>query len=377
MPNKDQFLLDPEVTFLNHGSFGACSKEVYEDLLFWQRALELQPVKYFEKTIFEKLEDSRSALSNYVNCDKDDLVLVPNPSTAINTVAKSLQLCEGDEILATDHEYGAMDRTWQFVCNKTKSKYIQVPYDLPIVSKKEFINSFLSRINKNTKVIFISHITSPTGLIFPVREICDAVKNEKIITIIDGAHAPAHIDLNIKELCPDIYTGACHKWMCSPKGVSFLYVNKSLQKKIDPLIVSWGWNSDNPSHSLFLDYHQYQGTRDMGAFLTIPKAINFLKNNNWEEVSSNCKIQTKLAREKLIDALNSFSICSEEWIGQMCSVPINVKDIQSYRNILIEKYKIEIPIFKWRDKSLIRLSFQAYNSQDDVDKLIEAIKDIE
>ena len=322
---KDQFLLDPKVTYLNHGSFGACSKEVYKNLLYWQRELELQPVKYFEQTIFENLETSRSELSSYVNCDKDDLVLVQNPSTAINTVAKSLKLNKGDEILSTDHEYGAMDKTWQFICNKLGSKYIQIPFDFPLENKDQFINSFLSKINKKTKVIFISHITSPTGLVFPVKEICNAVKNEKIITIIDGAHAPGHIDLNIKEICPDVYTGACHKWMCSPKGVSFLYVNKSLQNKIDPLIVSWGWNSDTPSHSLFLDYHQYQGTRDMGAFLTIPKVIKFLKENNWQEIAKKCRLETKLARKKIIMALDSYSICSDDWLGQMCSVPIHPK----------------------------------------------------
>ena len=159
-------------------------------------------------------------------------------------------------------------------------------------------------------MIFLSHITSSTGLIFPADEICKIAKKKKILCIIDGAHVPGHINLNIKDIDPDIYVGACHKWMCSPKGVSFLYVKKSLQNMIDPLVVSWGYEAESPGHSQFLDYHQWQGTKDMSAYLTIPKTIEFLNTNNWKKISAECRKINLWAREEINNLLGEKSLCS-------------------------------------------------------------------
>ena len=152
-----------------------------------------------------------------------------------------------------------MDRAWKSLCNKTGSVYINQNIPLPLLSKEHFIDEFKKGISERTKVIFLSHITSPTALVFPVEEICDIAREKNIITIIDGAHAPAQLDLDISDINPDFYSGACHKWMCSPKGASFLYAKKSFQDTIDPLVISLGWESDVPSNSRFLDYHQHQG----------------------------------------------------------------------------------------------------------------------
>ena len=373
---KQLFLLNPKITYLNHGSFGACPKPIFNSLIHWQKVLETEPVKLLDGEIYQHLENSREVLSSYINCHKDDVVFFPNPSTALNTVIKSLKLNNDDEILTSDHEYGALDRTWNFICKKTGAKYIKQTISLPLDTKEQFIKAFLSGYTKKTKVIFLSHITSSTGLIFPVQEICDFAKNKGILCIIDGAHIPGHIPLNINKLNPDIYTGACHKWMCAPKGTSFLYVKKDLQPMIDPLVVSWGYESEEPSHSQFLDYHQWQGTRDMSAFLTLPSVISFLKQHNWEKVSKQCKDNTIIARKKINDFLNQKAIASDEFLGQMASIKINYKDSKELYKKLYKTYNIQVPIFKWKDSLFLRISMQGYNSMDDIDKLIYALKEI-
>ena len=218
---KSQFILDPDIIHLNHGSYGASPKPIFDSLIKWQKKLEYEPVRHLGYDIFKYLEISRDALSDFVGCNKDDIIFSPNPSTALNTVIKSLDLKKGDEILTTNHEYGALDKTWSFICKRTGAKYINQPITLPLKSKQDFIAEFSMGITTKTKVILLSHITSPTALIFPVKEICKIARKLNILCIIDGAHVPGHITLDIKKLDPDIYTGACHKWMLCPKGVSF------------------------------------------------------------------------------------------------------------------------------------------------------------
>ena len=371
---KSQFMLDPEITNLNHGSFGATPKPIFDSLVNWQKKLELNPTKHLGYDIYDFLKESRSALADYIHCDKDDIVFFPNPSTALNTVIKSLDLKPGDEILSSNHEYGALDKTWNYMCKKTGIKYIQTTIPLPLISKKDFINLFLKKITKRTKVIFLSHITSSTGLIFPIEEICNIAKEKNIISIIDGAHAPGHINLNIKKLDPDVYTGACHKWMCSPKGTAFLYVKKKLQNIIDPLVISWGYESDNPRPSQFLDYLEWQGTNDVSSYLTIPDTINFLEKNNWQDVAKKCRKLNIWARDEINKLLEIKSISDDKFLGQMSSIPIISKDILQDQIKFYLKYKIQIPFIKWHDKEFFRISIQAYNSKEDIVKLLEALK---
>ena len=211
-PNlKNQFFLDPKTIFLNHGSFGACAKPIYQNLLKWQKKLEKEPVKFFEETIFEAIQKSREALGQYINCSEMDLIFFQNPTTAINTVAKSIKLEDGDEVLSTNHIYGALDRTWQYICAKKKAKFVKANITCPIRAKDDFLKQFYTYINEQTKVIFLSHITSMTAIKFPIEEIIKFAKKNHILTIIDGAHAPGHITLDLKKLDADIYTGACHK----------------------------------------------------------------------------------------------------------------------------------------------------------------------
>ena len=373
---KSMFMLDPKITYLNHGSFGACPKIVFESLINWQKVLEKNPLQHLGFDIYKYLENSRNHLGTYINCNKDDLVFSPNPSTALNTVIKSLKLNSNDEILTTNHEYGALDKSWNFICKKTGAKYRKQNISLPLLSKEKFLDEFCKGFNKKTKIIFISHITSATGLIFPIEEICDFAKQKNILCIIDGAHVPGHINLNIEKLNPDIYVGACHKWMCTPKGVSFLYVKKELQNMIDPLVVSWGYEAEKPSHSKFLDYHQWQGTNDVSAYLTMPDVIKFLNKNNWTDVSTKCKKDTIIARDMILKFLNTRPISNHKFLGQMSSMEISYKNPELLCKKLAEDYNIHIPAFNWNNKIMLRISMQAYNSLEDIDKLIFALKNI-
>ncbi|HTB32333.1 MAG TPA: aminotransferase class V-fold PLP-dependent enzyme [Bacteroidia bacterium] len=381
MPNsplKSQFLLNPDITYLNFGSFGACPRPVFEEYQRYQLELETEPVQFIAVNGLEYLKKSREALATYVNCNAYDLVYTTNPSYAVNIVAKNFKLNAGDEILSTDLEYGALDRTWNYYCRKAGAKYVRQHIELPLVSKEKFIEDFFKGLTKNTKAIFISHITSATALIFPVKEIVDMAKAKGLFTIVDGAHVPGHIALDITALNPDVYTGACHKWMCTPKGCSFLYVKKEHQHWFDPLVISWGYEAAKPSNSQFLDYHQTQGTRDFSAFLTVPKAIEFLKENDWTKVAAHSR---EIAHRNYLRFCDLFGTkllapITDEFLGQMCSIQIPTNEPEQIQRLLFEKYKIEIPVMRQDTTIYMRYSINAFNFQDDLDKLFNAVKEI-
>ena len=375
---KSQFLLHPNITFLNHGSFGACPKPIFEEFQRFQLELETEPVDFIQRKQPKYLKTARESLAKFVGCQAEDLFFTANPTFAINVIMRSIMLKAGDEILATNHEYGAMDRTWNFYCKKSGAKYIRQNISLPIVSKEQIIAEFWKGYNQNTKVIFLNQMSSATALIFPVKEICDKAKELGLITIVDGAHVPGHIDLDITALNPDYYTATLHKWMLAPKGSSFLYVKPELQDALEPLVVSWGYESVAPGESQFLDYHELQGTRDVSAFLCTPKVVEFLEQNNWKAVSKSCKQIVFNNYQRFCDLLNTKPLCpiSAEFLGQMASVPVNTKKPAELKEVLYSKYKIQVPVMPLNDKIYIRFSINAYNSQEDLDILYKALQEI-
>lgn len=381
MPSlKDQFLLAPDIHYLNFGSFGACPKPIFENLQYWQRLLEMEPVQFIAMNGPKNLAESRGALATFIGCaDKDDLVYITNPSFGVNLVARNFPLSPGDEILTTDIEYGACDRIWDFYCEKARAVYRRQKIRLPITGKDAFIENFFEGLRPGTKAIFISQITSSTALILPVREICEIARSKGLITIVDGAHVPGHIPLNIAELKADFYTGACHKWMMAPKGCSFLYANKKAQEMLrDPLVISWGYKAMKPTNSKFLDYNQMIGTRDFSAFLTIPACIRFMKEHNWPEVSKKCRHLVLANAERFLSLVGSKPLAplTTEWIGQMLSIPIKTNDPEQLQQRLFADYKIEIPVTRQANDLYLRYSINGFNTVEDLDALYEAIKEI-
>lgn len=372
---SQHFLLRNDITFLNFGSFGACVKPVFNRYQQYQLELEQQPVEFITVNGPKYLERSRKALGDYLQCHQDDLVFVTNPSYAVNIIAKSLALQPGDEILTTNLEYGACDKTWEYYCEKSGARYKKQAIRFPIQSKEDVVEQFCAGITPNTKLIFISHLTSSTGLRLPIEEILAVAEEKGIMSFVDGAHGPAQVPVNLGTLQADIYTGACHKWMMTPKGSSFLYVRRDLQPLFDPLIVSWGYKAQFPSHSQFLDYHQMQGTRDFSAFLTIPDSIEFMQQHNWESVAADCRKLVQHNASEFCEILNTSPLApiTDDFIAQLFSAEIKTKEPEKLKAHLINEYKIEIPVMRHGDKVYLRYSINAFNNQQDLDKLFASL----
>ncbi|MEM7111621.1 MAG: aminotransferase class V-fold PLP-dependent enzyme [Chloroflexota bacterium] len=373
---REQFLLDPNVVFLNHGSFGATPRPVFEAYQAWQRRLERQPVLLLGREVEEHLADARHALGDYLHVDGDDLVYVPNATFGVNLVARSLDLTQGDEVLTTDHEYGACDRVWRFLQQKRGFRYVQQHIPLPTDSPEEMVEHFWQGVTPNTKLIYLSHITSSTALRLPVESICRRAREAGILTLIDGAHAPGQIPLNLTEIGADFYTGNCHKWLCAPKGAAFLYARREAQILLEPLVVSWGWESRTPSHSSFIDQLQWLGTNDPSAYLAVPAAIQFQADNDWTAVRQQCHQLAKeaLAKISAVTGLPPLYPADDRFFQQLFIAPLPLCDLATLKSDLYDEFRIEVPLTQWRDYQFVRVSVQGYNNHADLDRLVTALK---
>ena len=373
---KDQFLLDPEIRYLNHGSFGACPKPILENCQLWQNALEREPVQFITKTAPKALSVSKQVLAKYIGCNAEDFFFISNPTMGINQVVKSLSFQSGDEVLTTNLEYGAIDKTFEFYSKKNGFTYRKQNISLPLISKELFLQQFWEGYNENTKAISIGQCTSATALVFPVKEICERAKELGLITIVDGAHVPGHIPLSLAKIKADFYTGTLHKWLLGPKGSTFLYVNKNFQRLLEPLIISWGYEAANPTKSKFLEENEMQGTRDISAFLTVPAIMKFFVENDMEKRTAACRKVILEQYPEFCELLKTEPLCpvTEEFLGQMCSLPIQTENPLALKETLYNDYQIEIPVMFARDQNYLRISYQVYNSLDDLQYLKETIK---
>lgn len=379
------FLLRDDVVFLNHGSFGACPRPVFETYQAWQLELERQPVAFLGRNLTERTAVPRVALSAFLGTTAENIVGLVNATEGLNIVAQSLDLKEGDEILTTDHEYSALEKTWAYVARRTGAKIVTVKVPMPFVSEEAFTEAILAAITDRTRVLFLSHITSATALVFPIERPIAEARKRGIWTVIDGAHAPGHIPLNLDAMGVDFYSGNCHKWLMTPKGSAFLYVRPELQGMINPLVISHGWTADSKlpdakgafGNSPFIDELEMQGTRDPAAWLTVPAAIEFRKEHDWDGVAAGCRdlaqdTARRLAALTGLEPLSTPEFCAP----QMVAMPIPDTDTLELSKALMARYAIEIPVFKWQDHSIVRVSVQGYNSKAQMDILIGALTEL-
>lgn len=392
MNRRSLFLLRPEVAFLNHGSFGACPRPVMERYQAWQIEAEGEPVEFHARRAAGLMATSRAALGAFIGADADDLVYVTNATVAVNIVARSLRLGADDEVLGTDHEYGACERVWRFLATRGGARYRQAHIPVPVTTHDDMLEQLFSQVGPSTRVLFISHITSPTALTFPVAEACRRARALGLITIVDGAHVPGQLPLDLRSIDADFYTGNLHKWLCAPKGAAFLYARREMQPMLDPLIVSWGYESIFNGPSRFIDEHEYRGTRDISPALAVPDAIEFQRANNWTDVVTDCHAMVCRARPLISEALDATPLApdgpassaygsgdapSSKWFTQMSAfiLPVGI-DGALLQKRLFDEHKVEIPTFSWNAHQTIRISIQGYNTWDDVERLLAGIRAI-
>lgn len=347
---KELFLLDPEVVYLNHGSFGACPRPVFEAYQRFQRELERQPVEFLalERRLPESLDAARHALAAFVGADPANLSFATNATSAVNTVVRSLTLEAGDEVAMGDDEYGGMERMWEHFARRTGARIVRAPFDELAPGPR-------------TRVVFCSHIEWTTGRVNDVASLCTRAREAGALTIVDGAHAPGQIELDLEALGADVYAGNCHKWMCAPKGSAFLYAAPGAQQHIEPLVVSWDWADGAAFHEL----HRWQGTRDPSAFLAVPAAIDFLAEHDWPRVRERC-------HALLAEADFGLTPLTDEFV-QMRGYRVDHDDPAALKRRLYDEHRIEVPIVETRHGWVLRVSVQAYNDAADLAALRDAL----
>jgi isopenicillin-N epimerase len=343
------FLLDPEVAYFNHGGYGACSFEVFDEYQRLQRELETDPTHFFVRRFEAAMWDARTALAAFVGAAPTDLVFTANATAALNAVVRSLRIRPEEEILTTKHEYGAILRTLGFI-----------RANVVLVEPHEVIDN----ISIRTRAIVVSHITSPTALVLPVEEICAAARRAGVLSIVDGAHVPGHIELDIASIGADVYAGTSSKWLGAPKGAGFLWARPEHQDWIEPLVVSWGYHED----AGFGERHGWQGTRDPAAYLAVPAAI-----------AAHAAFDGQAAVELADEA--------ERRLGQLGLRPLRGDRAPFMRAFtvrrqhpavlqsrLYDEHRVELPVYDWEDTTLARVSIGPYNDEADLDRLVDAFR---
>jgi len=364
---RREFLLDPEVAFLNHGSFGACPRPVFERYQAWQRELELEPIDFLDRRAPDLLAAARGALADYLGCAAKDVAFVENATTGVNLAARSLDLGPDDEVLATDLEYGACDLAWQWVCRRAGARYVRAGIPLPLDDPLTLVEALFAAASDRTRVLYVSHVTSETGLVLPLEAILARARELGLVTVVDGAHAPAQVPLNLARLGADFYAGNAHKWLCAPKGAGFLHVRPEHQERVEGAVVSWGYRPGGT----FVERIERQGTRDPAAWLAVPEAIRFQAERDWDGVRERCRRVALDARRELCDLLGTEPLAPEATVVQSATVrlPDPAGDLAER---LFARHRVEIPV-GGPENDLLRLSVAAYTTPQKIDRLLAAL----
>lgn len=375
MLTKADFLLRDDIHFLNHGSFGACPRELLDVQRSWQERLEHQPV-LFHRELADLMQGARGAIADYLGAQPTDLVYVTNSTFGVSMAAAMIapMLAPGEEVLTTDHEYGACLRAWRHHLQGTGAEVVEACLPLPAPSMDEIEELIWSSVTSRTRVLFLSHVTSPTAIRLPVENLCARARERGILTVIDGAHAPAHLPLHLHTLNADVYTGNFHKWMCTPKGSAFLWVHPSLHRAVQPLIVSWGNLIPTAGDGSFVDDVEYLGTRDVSPFLTVPEALQWMHRNEWDLVQMEARDLRDYGMHMLLR--KGLAACSD-WRAdelQMGAVLLpSSTDVQWLKNELYNTHRIEVVVHRVFDHAVLRFSTHAHTSKGDLDALSMAL----
>ncbi|HEY4908338.1 MAG TPA: aminotransferase class V-fold PLP-dependent enzyme, partial [Methylomirabilota bacterium] len=311
------------MAFLNHGSYGACPREVLDCQAELRAEMEAEPVRFLGRELDDRLDAARAALAAFVGTDPDDLAFISNATSGVNTVLRSLVLPAGDELLTTDHAYAACRNTLDFVAGRTGAKVTVAAIPFPVTSPEAIIDTVMAKVTPRTRVALLDHVTSPTGFILPVERLIPELGRRGVETLVDGAHAPGMIPLDLRTLGATYYSANCHKWICAPKGSAFLWVRRDRQADIHPLTISHGATAVRPGRSRFRLEFDWTGTQDPTAWLTVPKAIDYmggLVSGGWPALMARNRALALAARELLCVAAGSLPPCPDPMIGSLASV---------------------------------------------------------
>jgi len=377
-PWRSGWLLDPSITFLNHGSFGACPIAVLEKQNQLRAQLEAEPLRFFEDQFEPLLDAARQQLADFVGVDAATLAFVPNATTGINTVLRSLSFQPGDELLTTSHEYNASRNALEFAAHQNGATVVVAQVPWPIERTEQVVEAILARVTPKTRLVLVDHVTSQTGLVFPLEVLVAELTHRNIEILVDGAHAPGMLPLDLNKLGVTYYTGNCHKWLCAPKGAAFLYVRQDKQSTIRPLVISHGANSPRSDRSRFHLEFDWTGTADPTAYLCVPEAIQWmgaLSPDGWAGLMAHNHALALAARQKLEQVLQVEAVCPEEMIGAMAVVSLPQGSAEHLQRQLFQQFHIEVPVIPWTASPdrVVRISAQIYNTLADYDGLARAL----
>jgi isopenicillin-N epimerase len=364
---REYFLLDPSVAFLNHGSFGACPKPVFDVYQAWQRALEHEPVRFIGHRQETLLNAARERLAEWLNAPETDISFIVNATSGVNVIARSMRLEPGDEILTTDLEYGACDNTWQHLCDRFGATYVKQAIPVPFTTQEAVVDALFAGVTQRTKAVYVSHLTSGTAVILPVKAIAAKARELGILSVIDGAHAPGQIPVDLTDIGADFYSGNLHKWACAPKGAAFLYARPEHHEWVESLTISWGWSRGGDT---FVSRNQQQGTQDVSRYLAVPAAIDFLEEHNWCEVRVSTHQRLRALRERLHERFGTERLYPDDggWYAQLGLVTLPVDDTTGFNQRMFDEFAVEVPFTAHAGRNFVRVSMQGYVTDNDIDR---------
>ena len=379
--------LDPEIDFLNHGSFGACPKAVLEAQRVYRDRLEREPVSFMVRELEQLLGEARDTLGQFVGAKGDDLAFVSNATTGVSTVLRSLDFSPGDELLTTDHVYGACKNALEFTAARTGARVVLAPVPFPIRSPDEVVDALLERVTPRTRLALLDHVTSPTALVFPVQRLVFELAARGVDALVDGAHSPGMVPLDLDALGAAYYTANCHKWLCAPKGAAFLHVRRDRQARVRPLVISHGAASTRADRSRFRLEFDWTGTVDPTAFLAVPDAIRFLEGlvpGGVTALMAKNHALALVARDTLCRHFAIAHPAPDAMLGSMATIPLPDEEVAGAKpplfldpahDLLYRKYGIEVPIFPFPalPKRCLRITAQIYNTEEQYQRLVRAL----
>lgn len=384
--------LDPEVVFLNHGSFGACPRAVMDRRSELLDRSEAEPIRFMLHEAPSLIDRARRSLAAMVNASPSDLVFVPNVTIAVATVAANLDLQPGDEVLVNSHEYPACLAIFERACAKAGARLVCADLPFPVRSEDEIFEAVIAKATNRTRLCLISHVTSPSAMILPVARIVSALRERGIETLVDGAHAPGFCLLDVESIAPAYYTANCHKWLCSPRGSGFLYVREDLQKGFRPLALSVHARKPPAGKSFFQTEFDFIGTQDYTPMMCIADAMELVPamiEGDWQMVRSRNHALAIEARDLLCERLGIEPPVPDSMLGSMATIPIPLppptwkpgpsRYHDAIQDRLVDRHRIQVPAWFIADEAgrprvrFIRISAQLYNSIEQYQYLAEAL----